>query len=394
MTEGRSDALCRGTRRSIQSFMQPSLRHEIDPAASDGVTQLPRRQTGVGDLLRQTRQSYGGTIQQIAEALRIRGSYLVAIEEARYVDLPGPVYAQGFVRAYATHLGLDADEAVRRFKLETAAFEKPRDLTFPMPLAQRSIPGGSMVLAALILAICGYGVWYYLSTGDRSRPERVTAVPANLLPAPADTSTISTPTTAVAATPPAANVAPAPAPAPAPAQTTSPIATVAVAPTVSGVTMSIPSTTPGQAPPPTTAGSGASTTAATQTASVAPPPPQPAPPPPASTIVPVAAPAASSAGTVGKVYGTEGAGRVAIRVTAESWVQVRDADQALLLTRTLHPGDVYYVPDKPGVTLRTGNASALSITVDGHPAPALSGQLRRNVALDPDKLMAGAAVSD
>jgi cytoskeleton protein RodZ len=73
---------------------------------------------------------------------------------------------------------------------------------------------------------------------------------------------------------------------------------------------------------------------------------------------------------------------------------VRDADQALLLTRTLHAGDVYFVPDKPGLTLRTGNASALAITVDGRPAPPLGGQLRRNVRLDPDQLLAGTAVGE
>ena len=146
---------------------------------------LQRRQNTVGALLREARQGYRGDIQQIAATLRIRAEYLSAIEEGQYDRLPGPVYAQGFVRAYALHLGLDGDEAVRRFKQETAGLDRPHDLTFPVPLSQRSIPGGSMLLAALILAICGYGVWYYLSTGDRARPERVAAVPADLRPPPA-----------------------------------------------------------------------------------------------------------------------------------------------------------------------------------------------------------------
>ena len=37
-----------------------------------------------------------------------------------------------------------------------------------------------MLLVALILAICGYGTWFYLSTGERTRPERVAAVPPAL----------------------------------------------------------------------------------------------------------------------------------------------------------------------------------------------------------------------
>jgi cytoskeleton protein RodZ len=77
----------------------------------------------IGELLRETRQSYGGDIDRIAGTLRIKASYLTAIEESHYDKLPGPVYAQGFVRAYAVHLGLDGDEAIRRFKQEVDGFE-------------------------------------------------------------------------------------------------------------------------------------------------------------------------------------------------------------------------------------------------------------------------------
>ena len=102
-----------------------------------------------------------------------------AIENSQYEKLPGPVYAQGFVRAHAVHLGLDGDEAIRRFKQEVDGFESLRS-DFPVPLAERSIPGGTMLLAALILAICGYGLWYYVSTGDRMHPDRVGSVPPDM----------------------------------------------------------------------------------------------------------------------------------------------------------------------------------------------------------------------
>jgi cytoskeleton protein RodZ len=49
---------------------------------------------------------------------------------------------------------------------------------------------------------------------------------------------------------------------------------------------------------------------------------------------------------------------------------------------------------RSGLILRTGNAGALAILVDGKPAPAIGavGTLRRNVMLEPEALLAGTAV--
>jgi cytoskeleton protein RodZ len=46
--------------------------------------------------------------------------------------------------------------------------------------------------------------------------------------------------------------------------------------------------------------------------------------------------------------------------------------------------------------MRTGNAGALEISVDGRPAPPLGriGAVRRNVLLDPQALIAGTAARD
>jgi cytoskeleton protein RodZ len=52
------------------------------------------------------------------------------------------------------------------------------------------------------------------------------------------------------------------------------------------------------------------------------------------------------------------------------------------------------VPDRPGLSMRTGNAGGLEITVDGAPAPSIGriGMVRRNVALDAHALRTGSAV--
>ena len=97
---------------------------------------------------------------------------------------------------------------------------------------------------------------------------------------------------------------------------------------------------------------------------------------------------------VPKVYGrTNLDARVVITAVDDSWVQVQGPDNELLLTRILHPGDTYRVPDRPGLVMVTGNAGGLEIQVDDAPAPSLGplGVVMRNIALDPDRLLAGNA---
>ena len=86
--------------------------------------------------------------------------------------------------------------------------------------------------------------------------------------------------------------------------------------------------------------------------------------------------------------------RITLRATGDSWVQVRAADDTLLMTRIMRAGDTYRVPNQTGLKLMTGNAGELEILVDGNVVPAIgpSGSVKRNVMLDPMRLKAGAAV--
>jgi cytoskeleton protein RodZ len=387
-------------------------------AAVDTVAEIrPGRRRTVGQLLRETRESYGSDIARVASALRIRAAYLEAIEEGHYDRLPGPVYALGFVRAYAVHLGLDGEEAVRRFKLEAEGFEGQRDLSFPVPLTERSIPGGAMVLAAVILAVCAYGIWYYLSSTAGPRPERVAAVPSELakptppvVPHPAaGAASVVAPAAApasagpaaAAAVPPSAS-APAAAPPPTPsapppaAASAPPVATAAAPPTPAAQAAATAPAAPSPAPAPATA------------EDTVPEPPEPSPPagageqspppvpsPPAQTAALPSAPADASSAEQGHVYGlANGETRIMVRATGDSWIQVRDRDHKPIFTRELHAGDTYHVPNEPGITMRTGRASSLVITVDGRSTPSLGGTLRPNVYLDPERLLAGTAVAE
>ncbi len=112
----------------------------------------------------------------------------------------------------------------------------------------------------------------------------------------------------------------------------------------------------------------------------------------ADTAVPVPSPEeANETGAVSAIFGQENVdARVVLQATQDSWVQVRDADGELLLTRVLRPGDIYRAPDREGLTLLTGNAGGLEIFLDGLKLPSLGpvGAVRRNISLDPGSLLA------
>ncbi len=335
-------------------------------------------QRHVGDVLRERREDLGLDLDEIGAMLRIRPAYLAALEQGRSHDLPGPAYAIGFVRAYADFLGLDTEQVLGRFRGEAAGITARPDLALPVPLGERSLPGRALVLVAIIVTLCGYGIWYYLTTDNRNRPERVAAVPAEL----------RTPTAPVLVAP----SAPQPTP-PNLAQPTPP-------PAIGGPVPPVPAAPPMAAQP-------------TPAAAAVPPPAQPAPAkpaPPAAAAAPAAAPPPSQVAATSPAAAQPAAAtppptaapgpiptassKVSIRALADCWIQIRAPDQSIVFSRILKSGEVYNVPARQGLWLRTGNAGVLEIAVDGKTVPSIGGigTLRRDVALDPAELVAGKAV--
>jgi len=138
-----------------------------------------RRETAAR-LLRRTRELQGEDLGEIATALRIRHAYLSAIERGAFDELPGATYAVGFVRSYAAFLGLDADEVVRRFKADTAGLEQSQELHFPEPINEGKVPGGAVILIAMVLLVGAYGGWYVLSSPETSLSDMAPPVPERL----------------------------------------------------------------------------------------------------------------------------------------------------------------------------------------------------------------------
>ena len=79
----------------------------------------------VGDILRREREKQGLTIADIEKGTSIRGLYIEHIERGNIGELPGLVYAKGFVRNYAKFLRLNAEALVQQFAEENGSTSPP-----------------------------------------------------------------------------------------------------------------------------------------------------------------------------------------------------------------------------------------------------------------------------
>jgi cytoskeleton protein RodZ len=394
------------------------------------------RVSGVGSALRACRLRHGIPLADVARALRIRQSFLAAIEDGRFSELPGATYTLGFVRAYAEFLALDGDEVIRRLRAEEHQAPPPRELHFPTPSNETGSPRGGILLVGALIAALAYGGWYVLSSQDEPLvsqltdpiPEQLSALMSG---APtddqADRSQTGAPDPALAPdSGPAAEIERGDAP----SMQDEP--TAAVAGTASGrsadvgpggrrrtddavapaqaatrpddaATRPVPSERPSVAasaslaPPaddPTTHATRASVDADSTAAS-----PKSPVSGAAGGVGGGAAPAEASADAAARPAGSDVAAvvdapnHIVIRATEASWIEIRDRRGRRLAGRLMQPGEMMDVPGQTGMRMTVGNAGGVLLVVDGRALPPLgeSGVVRRGVSLDPEDLRTIAA---
>lgn len=152
--------------------------HEVDETPTDETGEGIYR--GVGAELRAERERYGLLLSEVGERLRIRVPYLEAIEAGRFGDLPGRIYAIGFLRSYAEFLGADGDVCVQMFKDEAGAGGHSRRLEFPVPQNENRRPGTATLLIAVLLGAAVYGGWFFLNGQNDQVVDLVPAVPERI----------------------------------------------------------------------------------------------------------------------------------------------------------------------------------------------------------------------
>ncbi|WP_199257963.1 helix-turn-helix domain-containing protein [Paracoccus binzhouensis] len=166
----------------------PSHGHEEPAALPPGFDDPDIR---LGDLMRGERATLGKSLLDVQRELRIRASYVAAIENCDISAFDTPSFIAGYVRSYARYLGMDSDWTFRRFCQESGfqpthgmapaasgpkpqrrpsdpaeALANPHPIFLPKPesiwssVEPRAI-GSLLVMVALACGL-GYGGWAVL----------------------------------------------------------------------------------------------------------------------------------------------------------------------------------------------------------------------------------------
>jgi cytoskeleton protein RodZ len=120
---------------------------------------------GIGPTLREARNRRKVDLSEVEAAIKIRIRYLQAMENEEWDVLPGGAYTRGFIRTYASYLGLDGERLADDYRRSTAppGGERPPKRVEPVPTGARRtrsrlpswvpVAGISLLLVALLVGI-------------------------------------------------------------------------------------------------------------------------------------------------------------------------------------------------------------------------------------------------
>ena len=100
-------------------------------------------------------------VDQAARLLHIRLRYIDALEQGRLNELPGLAYTRGYLQAYASFLGLDKEEVLRRFE-EVESQLARKHIYFPQVFSKEKTPNHYVIWGGLAFALLAYSMWVAL----------------------------------------------------------------------------------------------------------------------------------------------------------------------------------------------------------------------------------------
>jgi cytoskeleton protein RodZ len=136
--------------------------------------------TGIGPTLREARKRRKVDLPEIQAAIKIRVRYLQAMENEEWDALPGGAYTRGFIRTYASYLGLDGERLADDYRRATGppGGERVPKRVEPVPTARRRrrpLVSSRPVIAAVCLVLVAVVVGIALAGGNGGSSSSSTA---------------------------------------------------------------------------------------------------------------------------------------------------------------------------------------------------------------------------
>lgn len=127
----------------------------------------------LGETLSEARKQKGWSLAQVEGATRIRQHYLAALEKEHFAEFASEGQVRGFLRTYALHLGLDAEEILEYYE------EEPREVPRGprVPRLQSLSPWSIMNLLILAAIVVIVGIMAVYAASRRIVPAAPPATP-------------------------------------------------------------------------------------------------------------------------------------------------------------------------------------------------------------------------
>lgn len=135
--------------------------------------------------LKAVREERGETLDEVAKVTRIGKNYLAAIEGGDLSKLPSQAYTRGFIRLYASHLGLSPEKALAMMDTsQTGPVAVNTDLQSTPQRPERSLPPYIRTLILITALITALASAYFLLKQPKpgsspAQSSRIDAPPAD-----------------------------------------------------------------------------------------------------------------------------------------------------------------------------------------------------------------------
>lgn len=123
-----------------------------------------------GELLQESRLKQKKTISEIALLIKIKPEYLRAIEKNAYHKLPSATFTKGFLRKYASQIGVNPDTVIAMFRRDFIEDDKgqiiPKGLVDPVGKKRQSFPINvviGIIATTTFLSFFGWQLYNYFS---------------------------------------------------------------------------------------------------------------------------------------------------------------------------------------------------------------------------------------